>query len=333
MKGIFAIYDRETDYANHLTDYIKRKQKRSVQVRVFTNHESLSEYAKQNPVEILLINESLPVEEIKQDNIKNICILTENTYSSENSVYPVIYKYQSAEIILKEMFGYFSYKDMQDRLKNSFEEKGRLISVFSAGEDAARQLFAFSLANQYSLSKNTLYINVNTLQVLSGLSGFKADKGLSEFIYYLKQNNPNLIHKMNDSITKRNNLDYMEGVSFGPDLYELTAEDINRWLSILIQYTEYEVIIFDVGCYFQAGLELFRKSSQILFWLGNCNWEQLQFDDFKEQMKWSGNEEILEKTIVVPVSDEVTDRYRNIRIENFDYETGNCSLAAGYITS
>ena len=331
MNGILAIFDEETDYANRLMDYLKRKQVKPLQVRVFTNSNSLKDFAGQNPVHILLINEKLPVEELKQDTIKNICLLAENAYSTGEGAYPVIYKYQSAESILKELFTYFPLAKTQERTNNYSENNKNVICVCSLGEEVLRQLFSYSLAKQYSTLKKTLYINLNVLQVISRLSGYRTENDLSEFIYYLKQNNPNLVNKMTDSIVPKDTLHYMEGVFFGPDLFELTEEDIVVWLKVLRMDTEYEVILFDVGCYFQAALELLRNSSQVLWLLGDSHWEQLKYDTFKEQLDWSGNGEILQKITVVPLSNEENSQFRNICADNFDDETGNCSITAKYI--
>jgi hypothetical protein len=337
MKGgeevscTLAIYDSETEYANQLMEYMKRKQKKLSQVRVFTNSDSLREYSEQNLIQILLINENIPIEEIKLDNIKHICLLSEENYSSEIGIYPVIYKFQSAEVVMKELFNYYPLQEIQGRAKIFFERKVEIINVFSLGMDISRQFFSLSLANQYAVSKKTLYINLDIFQVLSVFLGHKADKGLSDFIYFLKQDNPNIINKMNSIITKKNCLDYMEGVSFGPDLYELTTEDINRWLKEMMMNTDYEVIIFDVGCYFQPILELFRNSSRLLLLLGDNNWEQAKYNNFIEQLNWSGHEDVLEKINIVPISDEESLKVHNISLNNFNYEISNYNLAAGYL--
>lgn len=331
MNCRLAIYDREVDYANHLMEYIKRKQKKLSQVRVFTNSDSLVEYSEQNPIQILLINESIPIDEIKQDNIKNICLLSEDNDSAENGTHPVIYKFQSAEIVIKELFSYYPLQENQGRTKNPLERNVEIINVFSICSDINRQIFSFSLANQYAALKKTLYINLGIFQVLATLLRCKAEKGLSDFIYFLKQNNPNIINKMNGIITKQNDLDYMEGVSFGPDLYELTSEDMTRWISEMVLNTDYEVIIFDVGSYFQAILELFRNSNKLLLLVGNNSWDQIGYNNFKDQLNWSGYEDILEKISLVPISDEEKLKVQNMIMDNFELEVSNYSLAAGYI--
>lgn len=329
MNGILAIYDEEADYANRLMEYIKRTYKRYVQVRIFTNPDSLKEFLGQAPVHILLINEKLPVDEIKQDNIKNICLLTESTDHSGHNAYPVIYKYQSAEIILKELFLHFPIFQTRDKVENPVNK--RIITVFSFGEELIRQLFSYSLAKQYSIHKKTLYINFNALQVISALSGYKSEKDLSQVIYYLKQNNPNIGDKINESIVKRDTLDYMEGVSFGHDLYELTAEDMDVWLKVLTEQTQYEIIIMDTGSYYGASFELLLYSSQI-FWPAEDNsWERLKYSHFCGQMEWTGNRDIIDKLSFVGISEEEKRNLLKLNADNFEWETANWALPADYL--
>lgn len=331
MNNTLAVCDREAEYANHLMEYIKRKQKKQFQVCVFTNMESLKAYLKQSTVYILLIQEELAEEAYNCDNIKHICILSETDYSGSKDNVPIIYKYQSAEVVLKELFGFFPLNDTQPKLNNTSGRNAEIISVFSVGDDIVSQLFAYALAKQYSFLRRTLYINLNILPILPAISGYKTDKSLSEFIYFLKQNNPNMTAKMYEYITNHETLASMEGVTFGPDLYELLPEDIVHWLNIILQNTEYEVIVFDVGSYFQAGLEIFKNSTRLLLLLGQGYWEQWKADNFKEQLEWSGSEEIAEKLILVPVTDEIKINLQAVTAENFEFETGNLSLAAEYI--
>ncbi len=330
MNCILAIYDYETDYANHLMDYIKRKQKLISQVRVFTNHDSLKDYLSHNHINILLLSESISVEEVLHENIKNICLLSEGNYIRENIGYPVIYKFQSAELVMQEIFSYFP---MERPVGNSLainEHKVKIISVFSISKDTEQMMLSLSLAQQYASVKKTLYINLDIFQALPEGLLQNIEKSLSEFIYYLKQNHPNLITKMNGIITKMDRLDYIQGVTFGPDLYELTTEDMTLWIKELRKCTEYEVIIFDVGSFFQATLELFRESSQLLLLLGESEWDQAKFRNFKDQLLWAGFDDILQKIKVISLTKEEQERYTGLTTKEI-YNEKCGELAAAFI--
>lgn len=305
-----AIYDSETDYANHLMDFIKRKQKQITQVRVFTNQNSLRDYLDHNKINILLLGESIAVEEILHENIKNICLLSEGNYIRDNTVYPVIYKFQSAEQVMQEIFSYFPLETQASKSLSIINHKVKIVSVFSIARETEQIIISLALAQQYARTKKTLYINLDIFQSLPELLGQDIEKSLTEFIYYLKQNHPNLINKMNGIITKMDKLDYIQGVSYGPDLYELTMEDMGQWINELRNSAEYEVIIFDVGCFFQATLELFRESNQLLLLLGDNEWEQAKFHNFKEQLLWAGFDDVVSNLKVISLSKEEQQSYQ-----------------------
>ncbi len=304
VSCILAIYDNDTDYANHLMDYIKRKKKKISQVRVFTNHNSLKEYLEHNKINILLLDEKIPPHEVEHENIKNICILSEGSYIREGSTCTVIYKYQSAELIIQEVFSYFAAEIQAGRPLEKTWHKAKLISVFSVRREKGQSMIALSLAASYARNKKTLYINLDIFQAFSEIQKQNTEKGLSEFIYYLKQNHPNLMNKMNELITRFDQFDYIQGVNFGPDLYELTTDDMTLWMNELRNNNEYEVIIFDVGTFFQATLELFCESNELLLILGDNDWEQSRYHNFKNQLLWVGFEEVLQKIRIITYPQE-----------------------------
>jgi len=330
VSCILAIYDYETDYANHLMDFIKRKQKMIMQVRVFTNHKSLNEYLDHNQIHILLLGESIPVEEVLHGKIKNICILSEGNKDQDNIGYPVIYKFQSAEQVMQEIFSYYPLEVQGGKSKASAEHRIKIISIYSIAREAEQVVISLSLAQQYSINKKTLYINLDIFQALPELLGQNIEKNLSEFIYFLKQNHPNLISKMNCIITKMDKLDYIQGVTFGPDLYELTLDDMGQWIKELKKSTDYEVIIFDVGCFFEATLELFRESDQVLLILGENDWEQAKYHNFKGQLLWAGYDDVLQKVKVISLSKEEQQWQQGLTVKDLYNE--KCSkLVAAYV--
>lgn len=325
-----AIYDYEPDYANHLMDYIKRKQKRITQVRVFTNQSSLREYLEHDKINILLLADRIPVEEVQHDNIKHICLLSEGNFVRESSGYPVIYKFQSAELIIQELFSYFPLILEEGRRIGSSGQGVKVVSIFSINRETEQTLLSLSLARQYAGRKKTLYINLAIFQTFPELKNRDTEKSLSEFIYYLKQNHPSLITKMQGIITRMDQLDYIQGVTFGPDLYELTTDDMVKWIKELRECNEYEIIIFDVGSFFQATLELFRESDQVLLVLGENEWEQSKFHSFKGQLLWAGFEDVIQKLKVVPLTRVEQESYQSF-LDNGWYSEEYCELAASFV--
>lgn len=308
MSYILGIYDPDTDYANQLMDYIKRKQKAVTQVRIFTNLSSLKDYLEQDKINVLLLGQDIPVDEVLHQNIKNICILSEGNYTREQEGYHVIYKFQSAHKVMEELFSYFPLEDTLIRAFLSGNGSLNIISVFSVGKENERQVFSYILASEYAKTKKTLYINLDLFPAFTEISEGNFQKGLSELIYYLKQSHPNLITKMNGVITTINNLDCIQGVSFGPDIYELVPDDIYYWIKTLKEASEYEVIIFDIGCFFQSTLELFRNSNELYILIGDQKIEERKYQNFRHQLQLADYEDVLDKLTEVVITKDMKNR-------------------------
>lgn len=329
MSYILAIYDKEPEYANQLTDYIKRKKKQLSQVRVFTNESCLKEYLENDRIHVLLLNESIPVESVIHDNIKNICLLSEGNLIRENPVYPVIYKFQSADLVMQELFSYFPFDFYRKHQINTSTSNVKIISVYSITRDIERMIFSYSLARQYAKEKKILYINLDPFQALPRQSMELEENGLSELIYYLKQNPTNLITKMNHMIQNNRGMDYIQGVTFGTDLYELTADDMKLWVQELKKITDYQMVIFNVGSYSHGILELLLSSNQLLYVTGDSEMEQAKFQNFKNQLLWAGLDETVNNIKTVTLTKEEEERYSNITTDDF-YSEDVEGIAYGY---
>jgi len=299
-------------------EYIKRKQNKLGQVRVFTNTNSLKEYSKQNSIQTLLLHEDMEIEEVKHENIKNICILSEGSHLSKKDSFPVIYKYQSAEVIIQELLSYYPISGSLGEIINPIDKKVKIISVYSLGGETYRQKFALALASGYANLKKTLFINLNLYQVLPELLGHSTENGLSDILYYLKQNNPNINFKIKEAIKKYNNLDYIDGVSFALDLNEINAEDMRLCLKELSSEADYETIILDVGYISHAVLDLFQCSQELLLITGEGLWEKAMYEDYHRQLIWAGYEDILEKTKLIPLAKEEKDMFEDFNLEDLN---------------
>lgn len=302
MSLSLGIFDSDVGYSSQLMGYIKRRHKTIKQIRIFTNKTILYDYLSDNHIDVLLISEDKLHEGIEHDNIRHICILSEETYVSEKDDERTIYKFQSAEQIIIDLFNFFP--ELGNNSKLHYSSKIKFITVFSLNENFAKDNFSFNLAKHYGTREKTLFIDLNLLHVKNQFSNLKSDKNLSEFLYYLKVKTPNILARMNEQTQVISNFDYLYGVTFGLDLYDFTSKDLETWIKEL-KTSDYEVVIFNVGYFFSTTLELFIRSNELLLIMKNNVWEQSLYDNLKEQLKWTGYEDIIEKIRVVNIGNEI----------------------------
>lgn len=277
-------------------NYINRKGKLSLQISVFSNIECLLEYTKQNIVDILLMGEDgiLELGNLK-DVAEDIYILTERQCVQENYGYPTIYKFQSADqIIMKILELYMADKDGKNELINSTYKDKTIIGVFSPKGGSKKTSLSLALSNYFGTSQKTLYVNFELFCELSFLcTGEKS--GFSELLYYIKQKKSNLSIKLNSVVCNYNKFDFIPAANHYLDLLEMNEDDINFFIQCLRNYSDYEVIIFDIGFFDKSILELLNCCDKIYVPVSNDWMSTDKKEAFYKQLNEVKEEDILKK--------------------------------------
>ena len=66
MEKVIAVYDVDPVYAQRFADVVNQKEKVPFEVIPFTTLEKLKEYVNHNSVEILLVSDSVPKEQVEE---------------------------------------------------------------------------------------------------------------------------------------------------------------------------------------------------------------------------------------------------------------------------
>lgn len=99
---LLAVLEDEM-YSNRFSDYINHHKNMFIDFMIFTSTSSVKDFVKNSKIDILLVNGVMACEVADIKNIKRVIVLSDGTYSEQQG-YPVIFKYQSTEHILKEIF-------------------------------------------------------------------------------------------------------------------------------------------------------------------------------------------------------------------------------------
>lgn len=265
-----ALYGRD-EYMSHLAEYICCKGHNMLETRLFTNFDMLCESAKKGRIDVLLAGEEV-IEEIRllKNKISQIMLLSEGNQVSECSEFYLLYKYQSAQNLVKEVLVQIAEDDticctQKLALKRSVE----LIGVYAPYGGAGTTEYARTMAEEFSKHFKTLYINLELFQGLSFLSGERKagpgqfERGMSEVVFYLKQRKEKLALKLETVIAAIDGLDYIFAVEDYRDLYSLSCEDMSRFIKVLLQETEYERVVFDIGYLNDSSLYLLENCNRL----------------------------------------------------------------------
>lgn len=299
-KLLFALYDTQ-GYMRALTEYFGKKNF-LLESHLFTKLESLVNFLKGHSLDVLLLGSEVELEQLPYlENVGHVIIMSEGNMVSECGNYPVIFKYQSAERILKEIFQIIaqSGEDISISLGN-FQEHTNFYGIYRPyGEPFPIKRFFLEGEGQ---EEKSLFIN---LELLSGLhapqkvKGEKGIRGMSEVIFYLKQRTEKLSLKVRMLIQQWEGVDYLYPVEDYRDLYSINREDVDRLLSVLAHETEYESVIFDVGFLNDSSLYLLYCCDRIYIPQPRNSWEENQKNALEQLLKREGLEEILDSICYV----------------------------------
>lgn len=256
---ILAICDTEKQYAIKLMEAFCEKKNFGFQVHAFSETEELEKFAAQVQIEILLITGRNMRESFSHLNIGKIILLSDGEIYEEFSDYESIYKYQSADRIMKELLCYYAEyaKPMTGMYcgKNGFEVYG----VYSPLGRCGKSALAESLAGKFGKSKKTLLLDLQSFSAGKEQLDNEELWDLADIIYFLRQGKKTFLYKLGSIVQSKKSFDYILPMKRPSDLQSVTLAEWTELLEKLASDSDYRVVIIDFG---QDVCGLFQLLSQ-----------------------------------------------------------------------
>lgn len=246
-KQILAICDLEVLYACNFMQYMSRKHNIPFEVQAYTSTEKLLEAAHKEHIEVLLISDKAMDERIRDLPIGQIIILSEGVHDPQLDQYPSVYKYQSSDSVIREVMACYGERLPEPNPFPVLKKPTEYIGIYSPIGRVLKTSFALTLGQILAKDRAVLYLNLEEYSGFEHLFQTTYDSNLSDLIYYMKQKQPNLSHRINGMVQSVNNLDYIPPAISPMDIRSASLEDWNYLLSELETHSTYEVIILDLG--------------------------------------------------------------------------------------
>ena len=286
MKKGLALYDTDTIYATRFMEYLKNKKDFEYHLSVFTQKEALKAYLQLHKSEVLILGSALESEYIPENSVKILCFLEEEGDQSLTDNQLRISKYQSVDQIMNEILAFYRRNtDIDEAVRQN--TLVNLMTIYSMKPELETLLFAWSIAQQIARNKKVLFIPLELIPV--PIIDYLVDtrQSLSEFIYYLKENQ-SIISKMRTLLHYGGNLDYLSGIMHGFDLLSLSQEDIDRWISEMKLHMNYSTIIFYVSYYHETSIELLKLSDKIILPMSTSLYDSALVNELERQLEQLG---------------------------------------------
>lgn len=244
---VLAICDTEVKYAVKLMETFCEKQKFGFQIHTFSKLDELERYMMCNSVELLLVSGKIMSEEVSRYPIPKIILLSDGSLEEKFSDYDVIYKYQSAETILREVLGY--YAEISGPTIGMFGRKKEfeIHGVFSPVGRCGKTALSECLASKLGKSGRTLLLDLQSYSAHKEQQGGTELWDLSDIIYFLRQGKQTFLYKLGSIVRKADHYDYILPMQSIADLRSVTAPEWSGLLEKLAEDSDYQKVVIDFG--------------------------------------------------------------------------------------
>lgn len=264
-KQILAVLEPKEEYANLFLNYVKELRDSLFDTRVFTKIEALKVFMQENRVDVLLASEQSEYEEVGKKAGVTI-LLTEGRMVRETDSYASVYKFQSAEQILREVYD-LCVEECEDKTKYYLPKQIRCcrqLAVFSPYGGTGKTTLSMVLGHLLGAKKKVLVVNLEAFSRPSDFISNWENGALSQLIYHMKQERSDLDMKLQSLIQRVGNADYLSGVRHYLDIQGMKRKDLEQLFQALWKYTFYDVIVYDVS-FLNEGIEALLEQCDVLY--------------------------------------------------------------------
>ncbi|MDD2978884.1 MAG: hypothetical protein PHN80_02815 [Hespellia sp.] len=291
-----VIFDSEISYAKRLMEKISGRREVSFRVYVFTEMEKLEQFSKKQGVDYLLIDEACSKTVREGVGARRILLLSKNEEKENEEGITCIFKYQSVDKIVEMILEGCKSSASGGILRKKREGAGRVLAVYSPIHRIGKTRFAIELGKKLAKEAPTLYMNLEEYAGRNLPKG-EAQQGLSELLYYAKQENSNLGIRLGSMVYPRGALDCVAPMLIAQDIRAVTEEE---WLDLFRQILEqsiYETIILDIGESIQGIYGILKMCQTVYTPYIETQPEKAKLSQYVENLHTLGLESILEHTI------------------------------------
>lgn len=299
MKHKLLVFcDAEEDYAQHMTEYLRRKDDFPWEVRVYTQMGEVKELG--TDIDVLLIAESA-YETLQEEICANqIIVLCENGIFQKDRVVSID-KYQSAERIKQKLLELYGEKQVIGRAGEGGVGQVKIIGMYSPVRRCLQTTFALTYGQLLAEKHKTLYLSFEYYGERQEWTGAQED-GLSKLLYFLQEENSFLAH-VRTSVRKLGNLDYVAPMINGEKLLYVTLQEWQTLLKKLSDSGAYEYIVLDLSENMQGLFQVLRLCDRVYTIVKDDMMARCKVNQYEQLLALQEYEDVKRKTAkyVLPV--------------------------------
>ncbi len=300
-----AICDEDEDYGCRLMGYLTEHSSSSTCYYYYSNPEMFWESMKTNTYHGALMTEKFWDEEQMQLGVTRFLFFSEGDVPKKWECFPVVFRYQEAEKIRKEILENLDESDeAEDYIQKNKKE---IIGVYSPHQHELQMLFSMTLGELLGEQKKTLYLNFMDCAGMLALQNTNQERDLGDLFCYTYESGAFFSRELEKMVQRKNHLEYIPPVYNPMNLHEAEEKDYLNLLRMLCEYTEYEVILLDLGVLFPGFLSVLKQCSRIYCPVKEGFFYQCRIHQFENCIRFFHEESLLERLQYVNVQANLKD--------------------------
>ena len=300
MRNIIAVCDKEEEYAHRLMEYMNDKNAFTMKATAFSREESVEDFASYKKIDCILISENMMSEKMKSVNADKKIILRENANNDEPCEYKEIFKYQSAENIVRDVMSLYEAERYALGDNVGVRTKKRVIGVYSPIYHAAKTSFALELSRECSQRTPSLYINLESFSGLGEIIGCSDGCNLGDLLYYAGRSGVSICSRLTEAVVSFRGIEMIPPVQSPDDICAVSVERFKTLFAAVLNNTSYETLILDFGNEISDICEIIRLCTTVFIPEENDMIAQARLNDFSGYIRSRGIDESKLKRITIP---------------------------------
>lgn len=303
-----VICDREIRYADSLGENISVREDLAVKVYICSNLEKVLEFSEEKTVDLFIVDEAYSYKERNQIEAKQVFVLGRGRVEDLGVEECQVGKYQCADEIIREIFEVYIDKTKENIMRSMRKDRARLVAVYSPIHRLGKTTFAMALGKECARKKRVLYLNLEEYAGMTGEEGLN----LGDILYYMKQGNGNLGIRLQASIQRDEELHYLMPIPIAQDIKEVSEKEWSMLLEELVESSNYELVILDLGESVQGLFDILQQCDRIYMPVLEDHVSQSKLKQYDDNLKQLNLEKIQRVTCRFVMPEQV-EEYAKIR--------------------
>lgn len=312
-----VLYDSDKDYIESLSEFLKGQNRKGVLFNFFTDASTLLDYCKAEVMDLIIIAEYLftapDTHNILSGFADKIIILGDEKEITHIDDFLCVYRFQRADFLISNILDICAEKVAQVRDNHRYlrKVKNKRIGFFSPVGRCGKTKSAIELAKKLTEEGyKVLLINLEEFSSFDWYLGSVSDYNISDLLFYFLSDGGCFEIKADAIIKNYKGFDYISPVKCIDDLRNIEFEVWESFISELISYRGYEIVIIEFSNMVKDYFKLLDTMDMVFSLYLDDEISRYKMKMYNDYIDISEYKELKQKILEIQVKDL---RYVNIR--------------------